>query len=259
MNKSKKSIIVLISVLTALALFLVGVMSFVIAGGDKIFKSVDKSYKNRHYTSGNVIFDKSYALTDFDSLSIDTSWADITFEQNDNANEVRVVAYAKKDNVIKGNISDRELKIDETRGRITLDKKSIFKGLHFESIRLVVFLPQNFNCPIDVDSDVGDIKFNTPYASKLDVDLSTGDINAYNLGGKFDINTDTGDVEIKYAHPTSDSSVETDTGDITIGSIKNTNIEYETDMGDTYVNSNDENSDVTLSLSTDTGDISVND
>ncbi len=257
MNKSKKVIIALISVLTALALFLIGVMSFVIAGGSRIFDKIDKSNNNKYELTQNVIFEQSYPLTDFNSLKIDTSWADISFEQSDN-NEVKVVAYAKKGNIIEAKIKDRELKINETRGRITLDKKSLFKGLNFSSIRLVVFVPQGFNYPIDIDSDVGDINFNAPCSSNLKVNISTGDIKAKSLIGKFDISTDMGDIAIKNAEPSSNSSVETDTGDIKINNAKGVKIEYETDMGDTDVIGSDEQSSVTLSLSTDTGDINVN-
>ena len=42
MNKSKKIIIALIAVLTAVALFLLGVMSLFTAGGDKLEDMLDK-------------------------------------------------------------------------------------------------------------------------------------------------------------------------------------------------------------------------
>ena len=53
MNKSKKIIIALIAVLTAVALFLLGVMSLFIAGGDKLEDMLDEKgrrFKNSSFS-----------------------------------------------------------------------------------------------------------------------------------------------------------------------------------------------------------------
>ncbi len=257
MNKSKKAIIALISVLTALALFLVGMMSFVIAGKGKIFNSADDNISKISKTK-TVIFNENYNLADFNSLKLDVSVADITFNQNDTADTVTVTVYGKKDNKFNGEIKDKTLSLDETYGRVTIDLKSLFNNSGINALKIVVSVPQNFNYPIDISSSVGDINFQIPFTSKLDVDLDTGNFNAQNLGGKFDISTDTGDIYINNASPCENSSAETDTGDITIENMSNINVEYETDMGDAAVYNNDKNSTTTLSLSTDTGDINVN-
>lgn len=254
MNKSKKAIIALISVLTALALFLVGMMSFVIAGKEKIFNSTG----NNTSKTKTVIFNKNYDLADFNSLKLDVSVADISFEQNDTADTVTVTVYGKKDNKFKGEIKDKILLLDETYGRVTVDLKSLFNNFGINALKIVVTVPQNFNYPIDISSSVGNINFQIPFASTLDVELDTGNFNAQNLSGKFDISTDTGDIYINNASPIENSSAETDTGDITIENMSNINVEYETDMGDAAVYNNDKNSATTLSLSTDTGDINVN-
>lgn len=254
MNKSKKAIIALISILTALALFLVGMMSFVIAGKGKIFNSTGNNISK----TKTVIFNKNYDLADFNSLKLDVSVADISFKQNDTADTVTVTVYGKKDNKFKGEIKDKILLLDETYGRVTVDLKSLFNNFGINALKIVVTVPQNFNYPIDISSSVGDINFQIPFTSKLDVELDTGNFNAQNLSGKFDISTDTGDIYINNASPCENSSAETDTGDITIENMSNINVEYETDMGDAAVYNNDKNSTTTLSLSTDTGDINVN-
>lgn len=257
MNKSKKAIIALISVLTALALFLVGMMSFVIAGKGKIFNSTGDNISKISKTK-TVIFNENYNLADFNSLKLDVSVADITFNQNDTADMVTVTVYGKKDNKFNGKIKDKTLSLDETYGRVTVDLKSLFNNFGINALKIVVSVPQNFNYPIDISSSVGDINFQIPFTSKLDVDLDTGNFNAQNLGGKFDISTDTGNIYINNASPCENSSAETDTGDITIENMSNINVKYETDMGDAAVYNNDKNSTTTLSLSTDTGDINVN-
>ena len=118
---------------------------------------------------------------------------------------------------------------------------------------------QGFNYPVDINVDYGDIDFETEYNSLLNVQMSTGDFEAISLGGKFDISTDTGDISIKNAKPYENSSLKTDTGDIEIDNISNTRIISEADTGDEDVNGSDNSSDITLTVTTDTGDIEVND
>ena len=67
MNKSKKFIIALIAVLTAVALFLLGVMSLFIAGGDKLEDMLDK----REDDLKTVVFQKEYSINDFQNMKID--------------------------------------------------------------------------------------------------------------------------------------------------------------------------------------------
>lgn len=253
MNKSKKIIIAMISVLTAVALFLIGAMSVVIATDGKIFDKLNIKYKEPQ----TVIFEQSYDLKEFNSLILDTSVADVTFKKSNDAN-LKVTAYGRKDNKFSSKIKNKVLMLDETYGTVTLSPNWHGKGINLHGIKIVIALPENFNYPINADIDTGDMDFQIPYASKLKAQLDTGDFQAVELGGKFDVSTDTGDVSIKNAHPATDSKIEVDLGDITIDSVENANIEYETDLGDTNIKKNNKNSNVTLSLCADTGDINVN-
>lgn len=65
MNKSKKAIIAVIAVLTAVALFLLGIMSFFIVGGDKLEDMLDK----REDDLKTVVFQKEYNINDFQKMT----------------------------------------------------------------------------------------------------------------------------------------------------------------------------------------------
>ncbi len=254
MNKSKKIIIAFIAVLTAIALFLIGVMSFFIAGSDKFADTIDK----RKDAFKTVVFEKEYNINDFKKLKIDVGCADVIFKSSENEN-VSVTVFGAKDNKFSGEIKNDTLELNEIYGRATLNWKSLKKALKFNGLHIVVKIPQTFNCPVDIDANVGDIEFQTEYNSSLSVQISSGDFEAVSLKGKFDISTDTGDISIKNAKPFENSSLKTDTGDIEVDNISNTKIISEADTGDEDINGSDDNSSVTLNVSTDTGDIEIND
>ena len=193
MNKSKKIIIALIAVLTAVALFLLGAMSLFIAGGDKLEDMLDK----REDDLKTVVFQKEYSIKDFQKLKIDCGCADVTFKPSQNGN-VSVTVFGANDNKFSGEINDSTLELNEIYGKATFRwaRAIKFKGLH-----IVVKIPQGFDYPVDINVDYGDIDFETEYNSLLNVQISTGDFEAISLGGKFDVSTNTGDISIKNAKP----------------------------------------------------------
>ena len=199
MNKSKKVIIALIAVLTAVALFLLGAMSLFIAGGDKLEDMLDK----REDDLKTVVFQKEYSINDFQKMKIDCGCADVTFKPSQNGN-VSITVFGAKDNKFSGEIKDETLELNEIYGKATFRwaRAIKFKGLH-----IVVKIPQGFDFPVDINVDYGDIDFETEYNSLLNVQIRTGDFEAISLGGKFDISTNTGDISIKNAKPFENSSL----------------------------------------------------
>lgn len=251
MNKSKKAIIAVIAVLTAVALFLLGIMSLFIVGGDKLEDMLDK----REDDLKTVVFQKEYSINDFQNVKIDCGCADVTFKPSQNEN-VSITVFGANDNKFSGEIKDGTLELNEIYGKATFRWR---KAVKFNGPHIIVKIPQGFNYPVDINVDYGDIDFETEYNSLLNVQMSTGDFEAISLGGKFDISTDTGDISIKNAKPYENSSLKTGTGDIEIDNISNTRIISEADTGDEDVNGSDNSSGITLTVTTDTGDIEVND
>ena len=149
MNKSKKIIIALIAVLTAVALFLLGVMSLFIAGGDKLEDMLDE----REDDLKTVVFQKEYSINDFQNMKIDCGCADVTFKPSQNGN-VGVTVFGANDNKFSGEIKNETLELNEIYGKATFRwaRAIKFKGLH-----IVVKIPQGFDFPVDINVDYGDI------------------------------------------------------------------------------------------------------
>ena len=249
MKKTKKVIIALIAVLTALALFLVGVMSFVIIDKKDLF---DRFKDENKYKT--VIFEQEYNTEDIKNIKVDVNCADITFKSAEDE-FVKVTVYGLNENKFSGEVKNGILSLEEIRGRVTFD----FPSFSFRGLKIIVSLPAGFNSPVDIDSNIGDVDFQTECNFNLNVNLTTGDFEAYSLAGRFDISSDTGDVDIKNAKPSENSSITVTTGDIEIENVSNTKIRYDSSVGDEEVYGSDENSNVTLTVKTDTGDIEEND
>lgn len=86
-----------------------------------------------------------------------------------------------------------------------------------------------------------------------------GDISALELCGSFDIHTNLGDIDIKKININKNSSATTNMGDINVEYTNAVNIDYSTSLGTSDIKNNNTNSDITLRVHTDLGDIEIND
>ena len=125
-----------------------------------------------------------------------------------------------------------------------------------------------------IKNDYGDIEI-SGYSKKLEIEQAAGDIKvstvdrikAYNNYGNIeiekvneylDVEEDCGDVKIDSINIKEDSKIENSLGDIKIGSTNEINIKADTSLGDTKINNNYSNSDITLTIENSCGDIKVN-
>ena len=146
------------------------------------------------------------------------------------------------------------------------------------------------NMKLDVEGTTGDIKIDS--AERLDFKLSTGDVKVGSLNyisgevrtgdikiddviefsaatttGDITINevtkriyarTTTGDIKIERATIEEDSTLKTGTGDIKVESLKGAYIEASARTGDVKVKNNDRHLEKTITITSNTGDIKVN-
>lgn len=125
-----------------------------------------------------------------------------------------------------------------------------------------------------IKNDYGDIEI-SGYSKKLEIEQAAGDIKvstvdrikAHNNYGNIeiekvneylDVEEDCGDVKIDSINIKEDSKIENSLGDIKIGSTNEINIKADTSLGDTKINNNYSNSDITLTIENSCGDIKVN-
>lgn len=104
----------------------------------------------------------------------------------------------------------KNVDIETTSGDISLN--SDIKGKHFT-----------------LSSVSGDIQMKSILADEIDIDATSGDVEADNLSGKITTSTISGDIEINAFHITGNSNFETVSGEIDIRLTKESNCHIKTD------------------------------
>ncbi len=155
--------------------------------------------------------------------------------------------------------------------------KSEFEFLFIENDTGDIKLPSDFSFgSAEIETDTGDINFNSAVISNLSLTTDTGNIGAKGISSdKLSLETDTGNISIISATVGGITDIETDTGDVKLedvkgGSLKaesstgnitfkntvlNENIEVENDTGDVKFDGSDANE---IYVKTSTGDVGGN-
>ena len=225
--------ITLISLLTLLLFFLVGVMIFLFNGkinfeGFTIASGYSKKLIEEKEINNNL------------NINVKTDVADVIVEEKD-INNIKVELYSEK---------EAKHEITESTDSINIVLKQKVKlqfGLFNKSPRVVVYVPRTFNKNLKVNATTGDVKVGNLPNSDLYVKATTGDIKAKKLRNA-DLTVTTGDVKIDDVNTIKS---ETGTGDYKINNAKK--ISVVTNTGDIKVlNSVDE-----FTATTNTGDIKI--
>lgn len=227
--------ITLISLLTLLLFFLIGIMIFLFKGNTSfnIF-SITSGYSKK-------LIEEKEINNNF-NINVKTDVADVIVEEKD-INNIKVELYSEK---------EPEYEITESSDSVNIVLKQKVKvqfGLFNKSPRVVVYVPNTFNKNIKVNATTGDVKIGNLPNSDLNVKATTGDIKAKKINNA-DIKVTTGDIKIDDLN---NLKSETRTGDYKINSAKK--ISVVTNTGDIKVlNSVDE-----FGATTNTGDIKIGD
>ena len=224
---------------------------------------------------------------EFDSinnLKIESNTADVYLKKSETG-KVKVELYS---NDVK------EKNIENTSESLNVKlKDGCWLFCFFNRDKIVVYLPENYDKNITIDSSTSDVHFEENYensdiniklstgdvhaknvnnakiklstgdvfigsVNSIESDSSTGDINVDKVNNYMDIETSTGDIYIKEANLNKNSNLKASTGDIEIKKINNVYVEADTSTGDINIKNNNRKSDVELKIRTSTGDIDIN-
>ena len=108
----------------------------------------------------------------------------------------------------------------------------------------------------EIKSSAGNVDVGTVADVRIDNDL--GDINIDAVTSFLDLESDCGDIKVNNIDLKEDSYIKQDLGDVEIGTTNEIYFDAETDLGDVDVRNNYQNSDTTLKIENDCGDITVN-
>lgn len=187
----RKIYIILITIMSILIIFLIGILGFYIYSGENImlFRPIERK-------ESNIRKDERFINENIETLEINLVSADIYVYSTDD-NDIRVVQYAKK-----------ELKQNELYQAKIIDKKLIIKDNklksgfvffnHYETI-YELYIPKSYNNSINIKTVSGDILIeNSINNSFITLESTSGDIkNTSTMEAETNIKTVSGDIDFK--------------------------------------------------------------
>lgn len=267
--------ITLIILLSIIAIALTAILTLMLMRGTKFNLKFNLKF------SENLIEEKE--IVDIKDLKIDTNVADVDIETSDEE-KVTVQLYCDE-------CEDSKIKETEEDIQIVLkDKKKTFR-LFSKGPRIIVKVPKTYDKNIGIKGDVADVDIAPLKDATLNLDLTTGDLDASDLNkanikvttgdididnindlvckattgdikarsinNHLEISVVTGDIKIERVNLNESSLIKTNTGDVKIEHTNNIYIEGKTNIGKASINTNDRKSDVVLSIESNVGDIKV--
>lgn len=251
MKKTNRGLIIaVIALLSIIVLLLAGILGFAITSGGRHFSF------NRWENHNNVVYDESYDSNNISDIIVNSDCGDITVKHS-NDEKIRIVARGSKAENINVTTDSSKLTLNISN----TDKMTRFPFNNYGNISsdIDIYLPDNTPDHIEIHSNLGDVDIDTKLNTNLEINNNCGDISASELDGSFDIHTDLGDIDIKRININKNSSATTNMGDIDIEYTNAVNIDYSTSLGTVDIKNKNPDSDITLQVHTDLGDIEIND
>ena len=217
--------------------------------------------------STNIIFDKTYIVEDINCIDIRQDAGNVIFKETSEDN-IQVIIYGENESDVDVNFNQNNLIIDNTN-------KQKFTFFSFRVIaNIVVYIPATYNktikikndygncemldlenATVDIDCDCGDVKLGKIKNANVKCDL--GDTEIKEILNKCDIKADCGNVEIDTISIQEDSTIKADLGNVDINKTNDIYIESEVDLGKTNISQNNRNSEITLKINCDCGNVTV--
>lgn len=251
MKKTNRGLIIaVIALLSIIVLLLAGILGFAITSGGRHFSF------NRWENHNNVVYDESYDSSNISDIIVNSDCGDITVKHS-NDEKIRIVARGSKAENINVTTDNNKLTLNISN----TDKMTRFPFNNYGNMSsdIDIYLPDNTPDHIEIHSNLGDVDIDTKLNTNLEINNNCGDISASELDGSFDIHTDLGDIDIKRININKNSSATTNMGDIDIEYTNAVNIDYSTSLGTVDIKNKNPDSDITLQVHTDLGDIEAND
>ena len=259
--KNKTGIIILLVLLSIIILGLVIFLVRYLCGGGQSMIRWGRS-------SNNVIFNQTYTLEEIQDIDIKQDAGDIIFKEASDDN-IEVVIYGDNTQDVNVNLSYEKLSIDYT-------KKMRFFFFSFGTVKndIIVYVPTKYAKDITIKNDYGNCEIGNFEKASIDVECDAGNVEVgkirnaniqCDLGGvkveevlnKCNISVDSGNVRIDRLSIQENSFIKADLGNVTVNEINDIYVDAKVDLGNSTVNGSNRNSDITLKIECDCGNIKV--
>lgn len=293
--KNKKAIILLITIMSLLIFALIGLMIFVMNNKFNIkFRGIfsqrieelqiEETYKN-NYEKININTDAADVYikqSEDEDIHVKIYSEKEKSRVIDNEIELNIEVEQKKcvGICINNKISKVEVYIPENyEKKIKIDNKyGDIEIASFENLKLEIkedagdIKIDSANI-VNINNNYGDIKIGTikegtikesagditiNKVNSIDIKNNYGDTKIEEINEYLKLDADAGDIKINILNITKDSFIETNAGDVRIEKANDIYVDAETDVGSAKINNNNRNSEITLKIENNVGDIKVN-
>lgn len=264
--KNKGIIITLIILLSIIIFFLVIFLVMYLTGGI--------NFKNGIFSIGtkntNIIYDNKFKLENVKNIDIKQDAGDIIFKETEN-DYIQVVLYGENEGDAQAQLNNGNLNIDN------IHNKRNFVFFNFGTIKndIIIYIPSNYsneikikndygkceiidleNATVNIDCDAGSVKLGKMKNATLKCDY--GDIEVKEIINKCDIKANCGNIKIDTISIKENSTIKADLGNVDINNTNDIYIDADVDLGKANINKNNINSETTLKINCDCGNITVN-
>lgn len=261
--KNKGLIITMIVILCIIAVSLIALLYFIISGKYNLNFGFYRGKK-----SENIIYDETYDINNINQIEIISSAGDIKFEESTDEN-IRILVYGETNKRLRVDFNEKRLKVDHSER----NNWSLFK-FNMSINDIIIYIPKNYDKDIKLDLDYGNIKVLDLEQATIDIKEDYGDIDLGKIKNvtikndygsvkieevlnKLNIETDCGDVKIDKLELLESSKIKVDLGSVKIKQTNNIYFDTNVDFGDEKINNNNRNSETTLKIEVDCGDIKI--
>lgn len=262
--KNKGLIITTIILLSIVIFFLIMFLVMYLKGGANL-NSIIFGMKSK---TTNIVYDNKFKLEDIKNINIKQDAGDIVIKETSD-DYIKVELYGRKENDAQVDINEGNLKIDFTH------KKIRFISFGETKNDIVVYIPSSYSNGIRIENDYGNCEIGDLENATLDIDTDAGDVELGKIKnatiksdyGNVDIKeilnqcnikSDCGNIDINQISIKEDSTIVSNLGNIDINNTNDVYIEANVDLGKVNINKNNRNSNITLKISSDCGNITVN-
>ncbi len=216
--------------------------------------------------SANVIYDNQFNLEDIQNIEIREDAGDIIIKET-SENYIKVVLYGEDSNDAKVELNSGKLNVDNTHKK----NRIIFGG---RKNGIEIYLPSSYANEIKIKNDYGNCEITDLENATLNIDCDAGNVEigkvknatikcdygnveAKEILNKCDIKANCGNISIDRISIQEDSSIKADLGNIDINNTNDIYIEANVDLGKTNIANSNRNSNVTLKVKCDCGNVTI--
>ena len=182
-----------------------------------------------------------------EKITIDSDLANIEVKYI-GSDDINIVVYGKKRDEIIVSEGNKSLKLSKKSSRS-------FCLLNCDD-KIILYLPKYFKY-LNIKTDLGNVDTREVNFEEIIIDSNVGKINIGNVNEVI-INNEIGDTYIKEIDAKGNSTISTNTGNVTINNIKNLNVNAESVTGKVNVSTrNDDSNEYVIDISSEIGDIKV--